>query len=149
VRDGDCNIYPIDQNYNKGIGCIYLPGIPQQGWLTGTVAGISISLVLETIDFFILMLVSSSKRCRGVKMRRPWCTMFCGLVVLGVFLVFGVIYTQGLPPGITSKIWVVVNTDHPAIYSGSLSPAGLRGAIIGWNDGLFGSWHQTYFGPWT
>jgi hypothetical protein len=146
VLDGDCNVYPIDQSFNRGIGYIYLPRTPQQEWLTGTVAGTSISLVLETIDLMILMFVSSNTKHHGVKMRRPWCTMFCGLAVLGVMLVFGVIYMQNLPPGITSKIWVVVNTDRPAIYSGFLSPAGLRGAVIGWNNDLFGSWNQTYFG---
>lgn len=146
VLDGDCNVYPINQSFNRGVGCIYLPGTPQLEWLTGTVAGTSISLMLETIDLMILTFVSSYTKHHGVKMRRPWCTMFCGLAVLGVVFVCGIIYTQNLPPGITSKIWVVVNPDRPAIYSGILSPVGLKGAIIGWTDGLFGSWNQTYFG---
>jgi len=149
VRDGDCHIYNIDQRFNKGIGCIDLPGIQQEEWLKGTVAGTSISLLFEIIDLIVLMLVSSHQKARGVKMRRPWCSMFCGLAILGAMLIFSVIYAQDLPPGITSKIWVVINSEKPSIYSGQLSSAGLRGAMIGWNDGLFSSWGKTYFGPWA
>jgi hypothetical protein len=149
VRDGDCHIYNIDQSFNKGIGCIYLPGIQQEEWLKGTVAGTSISLLLEIIDLIVLMFVSSHYKPRGVKMRRPWCSMFSGLAILGAMLMFSVIYAQDLPPGITSKIWVVINSEKPSIYSGQLCSAGLRGAMIGWNDGLFSSWGKTYFGPWA
>ncbi|KAH0537513.1 hypothetical protein FGG08_005688 [Glutinoglossum americanum] len=146
VRDGNCNMYPIGQSSSKGIGCINIPGYEQKQWLQGTVAGASISIVLEFVDLLILIFVGSSTRLRGVKMRRPWCTMFSGLTVLGVTLILGVTYASELPKGISQKIWVVVNMDRPTIYAGSLISPGLRGSLIGWNDGLFASWGNTYYG---
>ena len=35
----------------------------------------------------------------------------------------------------------------PRLYEIQLESAGLRGAIIGWSDGLFGSFGPDYFGP--
>ena len=147
VRDGECHVHPIEISSNKGLGYISLPGVQQKGWLTSTIAGTSISLVIELVDFLILMYVSSDTRARGlIRLRRPWCSMFCGFAVLGVTFIFSLIYAQQLPPGMTSNIWLVVNTDRPAIYSASLLTPGLRGGLIGWNDGVFGGWGQAYFG---
>lgn len=81
-------------------------------------------------------------------MRRPWFTMFTGVAVLGLILVFGIIYGSTLPPGISQRVWIVTYADSPLIYSGELGTAGLRGAIIGWNDGVFSEWKATYFGSW-
>jgi hypothetical protein len=36
VRDGNCNVYEIDQKYTKGISCSSLPSVQQNGWLKGT-----------------------------------------------------------------------------------------------------------------
>jgi hypothetical protein len=136
----------IEHSSSRGIGCLVLPGYEQKQWIKGTVAGTTISIVLEFIDLMNLIFVGASTKSRGVKMRRPWWKMFSGLAVLGVTLVFGVIYASDLPNGITKKIWVVVNIDQPKIYMGSLLSPGLRGGLIGWNDGLFESWGSTYYG---
>ena len=118
-------------------------------WLKATVAGTGLSLALETLDICILAMVHSTTRWRGVKMRRPWFSMFTGIAVLGLILVFGVMYASVLPPGISERVWVVTNVGSPVVYSGKLGTAGLRGAIIGWNDGVFSEWHSTYFGSYT
>ena len=146
VRDGECNVYEIDQSFKKGVGCIALPGIWQQRWLRGTVTGTAIGIACEIIDILILSIVASEWKPLGVKMRRPWCTMFSGITVLLVTLVFGKLYADDLPPGITHKVWVVSKSVTPKLYSAQLESAGLRGAIIGWSDGLFESWGLDYFG---
>lgn len=149
VRDGNCNIHVIDQvkdAVSKGISCINLPGVQQGDWLKGTYYGTIVGIVLEAVDICILAFVSSDWRPRLVRMRRPWCTMFCGVAVLAVMLIFGIMYAQSLPPGITQKVWVVISVERPTVFSAQLEPAGLRGAIIGWHDGLFEGWHRTYFG---
>lgn len=146
VRDGECNLHEIDQNFNRGVGCIALPGIWQQRWLRGTVIGTAIGIACEIIDVLILSIVASDSKPLGIKMRRPWCTMFCGTAVLLVTLVFGKLYADDLPPGITSKVWLVSKTVTPKMYSAQLESAGLRGAVIGWSDGLFRSWGLDYTG---
>lgn len=146
VLDGNCNLYRVSQSFTKGIGCIELLGVRQKAWLKATVAGISIGLIFEAIDVGILAMVHGSWRWRGVKMRRPWFTMFGGLAVLGVILICGVNHASSLPPGITERVWVVTKGSGPAIYAGTITPSGIRGAMIGWNDGVFQSWHQVYFG---
>ncbi|KAL9098058.1 MAG: hypothetical protein Q9163_006207 [Psora crenata] len=148
VLDGNCNIWPIDQASSYGgVGCILIPGTQQIAWLKGTVIGISLSLLLEALDVLILALVQSGKRWRGIKMRRPWCTMIAGLVVLGLTLVFGLVYGSMLPPGIAEKVWMVADeADGVVVYEARLGPPGLRGALIAWNDGVFEGWGSTYFG---
>ena len=77
--------------------------------------------------------------------------MFAGVAILGLVLVFGIIYGSTLPPGISQRVWIVMYTNSPLsplIYSGEIGTAGLRGAIIGWNDGVFSEWRTTYFGSW-
>ncbi|MCJ1405527.1 formate dehydrogenase (NAD+) [Xylographa trunciseda] len=137
VLDGNCDIYPINQNFVKGVGCIEIPGVRQMSWLKATAAGTAIGLILELVDICLLTFVHTKTRWRGMKMRRPWCTMFGGLTVLGLILVYGINYASTLPPGISAKIWVVQNADEPTLWAGELTAAGLRGAMIGWNDGIF------------
>ena len=144
--DGDCHVYNINQSRNQGIGCIDIPGVWQNSWITGTVAGVIIELILELGDVLILACVNGSPRWRGVKMKRPWATMFSGVIVLFVTLLYGVIYASTLPPGITERVTVVMDVQGPASYSGYLTGSGLRGAVIGWSDGFFSSWNVTYFG---
>ncbi|MCJ1384443.1 hypothetical protein MMC17_007559 [Xylographa soralifera] len=146
VLDGNCDIYPIDQNFVKGVGCIVIPGVRQMSWLKATAAGTALGLILEVVDICLLSFVHTKARWRGMKMRRPWCTMFGGLTVLGMILVYGIIYASTLPPGISEKIWVVQNADEPTLWAGELTAAGLRGAMIGWNDGIFSSWRTAYYG---
>ena len=118
-------------------------------WLHATVAGTSISLALEVLDIIVLSLVSSTTRWRGMKMRRPWFTMFSGIAVLGLLLVFGVFYSTNLPPGIGQRIWLVIDASVPTVWEGELGTAGLRGAMIGWNDGVFEGWGSRWFGSWV
>ncbi|CAD6577960.1 MAG: hypothetical protein ASARMPREDX12_008575 [Alectoria sarmentosa] len=149
VLDGNCNVWPILQTFAKGVGCILIPGNQQMAWLKATVAGTAISIALELVDICILATVHSGARWRGIKMRRPWFTMFSGVAVLGLILVFGVVYSTILPPGISEKVWIVTDAGAVTVYEGELGTAGLRGAMIGWNDGVFQGWGTTYFGSWA
>ena len=146
VVDGDCHAYTIEQSAHQGIGCIELPGVWQQQWIKGTVVGISIELVTQFVDLLILTMTNGSKKWREIKLKRPWATMFSGVVVLIIMLLYGVFYATNLPVEITTRVMVVMDVQGPASYEGELTTAGLRGAIIGWNDGLFESWNTTYFG---
>lgn len=145
VRDGDCNVYQILQT-EYGVGCIHLPGVQQVGWLKGTLWGTIIGMVLQTVDICILAFVSNTARPRLVRMRRPWCTMFCGIAVLAIMLIFGILYAQNLPPGITAKVWIVARVESARIFKAKLGPAGLRGAIIAWHDGVLAGWGRAYIG---
>lgn len=148
VLDGNCNVRPILQTFSKGVGCILIPGIQQMAWLKATVAGTGLSIALEAVDICILATVHSGTRWRGIKMRRPWFTMFSGVAVLGLTLVFGIVYSTILPPGISEEVWVVTDAGAVTVYQVQLGTAGLRGAIIGWHDGVFQGWGTTYFGSW-
>jgi len=53
-----------------------------------------------------------------VKTRRPWFTMFSGLAVLGLIFVFEVVYANILPPGISQKVWVVMQVGALTVYWG-------------------------------
>lgn len=150
VVDGSCNVYEISQSTRKGLGCILLPGHWQQQWLKGTIAGIVIELFTELIDLLILTLVNGKRKIfQEVKMKRPWATIFSGLVVLIVTLIYGINYSLDLPPGITSRVTVLTDFQGPASYIGELTSAGLRGTIIGWTDGVFEGWKSTYYGSWS
>lgn len=145
--DGDGHAYSIIQDSNKGIGCIAIAGVWQRGWLKGTVALLIVELVFEFLDTMILINVSSSQRWRGVKMRRPWCSIFLGMMVLLVTLICGLFFASQLPPEITKSVTVVMESrGFIGSYEILLTNAGLRGAILGWSDGLFKSWRSTYFG---
>ena len=145
--DSNCNVWAVEQSSTRGIGCIMIPGIWQQQWLTGTVAVTIIELVLEVADVLLLALVSTKTKVRGaVKLKRPWTTIFSGLAVLGVTLIFGIIYANSIPQNMGKRVTVAMDAQGPASYEGVLTTAGLRGALIGWNDGLLGSWKQSYFG---
>jgi hypothetical protein len=148
VLDSSCRIYDVDQNIGKSISCINIPGRWQRDWLEWTTIGTSIAIVLQFIDFLVLCSVNSGSKWREVKMRRPWCTMFAGLAVLGVTLFFGLTYASNLPPGISEQVWVVMDSgaDKPVLYSAHLTTAGLRGQVIAWFDGLLDSWGSRYYG---
>lgn len=147
VLDGNCNIYNVEQNFLKGVGCISIPGSRQMSWLKATVAGTSLALIFQTIDICLLTMVHSKARWRGMKMRRPWCSMFSGLAILGLLLIYGIQYSTTLPPGISERVWVVQSADVPSVWTANLVPAGLRGALLAWNDGIFNSWDVQYYGP--
>jgi hypothetical protein len=149
VLDGNCNVFPINQNFGKGVGCIKIPGTRQIHWLQATVAGTSLALVLEAVDVVLLTCVHSKTRWRGLKMRRPWCCMIGGLIALGVVLVYGINYAETLPDGISEKIWIVEDGGTPGFYNIQITAGGIRGELLGWTDGVFSSWNQTYFGTPT
>jgi hypothetical protein len=150
VLDGNCNFHSIYQNVHKGIGCIDIQGTQQNEWLKWTVAGTSITLVIEAIDALILLLVNSKyKQWRDVKMKRPWFTMISGIGVLIIILIVGYFNAMNLPGDITERVLVVVDERNPFLCVGTITPAGLRGAIIGWTDGIFNSWGTDYYGPWV
>jgi hypothetical protein len=149
VGDGNCNIHSLTPSMSNGIGCILLPAIYQKAWLTATVVLLSVSLVFEVFDMLILALVRSQHRWRGAKMRRPWFSMFTGILILFVILLFGVLTASTLPSGITEK--VIIFRVEPSlggmtVCRGTLTPAGIRGSILGWSDGFWKSWNETYYG---
>lgn len=145
--DGDGHAYTIIQDSNKGIGCIEIPGVWQRSWVKGTVAVTALELVFELFDTIILMTVGSSTRWREVKMKRPWFTIFLGMIVLLVTLICGIFFAGELPPEITKNVTVIMESNGiVGNYEIVLTNSGLRGAVIGWSDGLFESWRTTYFG---
>lgn len=145
--DGDGHAYAIIQSSNKGIGCIGIPGVWQRQWLKGTVAVLILELVFQLLDTVVLTLVSSSAKWRGVKMRRPWFSIFLGMLVLLVMLICGIFFASELPPEITKSVKVITESEGKVgSYDIVLINAGLRGAILGWSDGLFENWRTTYFG---
>lgn len=80
-------------------------------------------------------------------MKRPWFSMFGGMVLLIVILILGVTDAQNLPRGITEEVWIVMdNPVAPFVCRGSLGPGGLRGEIIAWTDGLLATLRSYYFG---
>ncbi len=72
--------------------------------------------------------------------------MISGLVILGITLVYGLDYASGLPPGITESVTIAINVNGTKAFNAKLTNSGLRGTIIGWNDGLFDSWKEKYTG---
>jgi hypothetical protein len=76
--------------------------------------------------------------------------MFTGIVILIVLVIGGYNNSTTLPPGMTQSILVYMNdksADALTACRGDIFPAGLRGAILGWTDGVFNSWNTTYYGP--
>ena len=148
VGDGNCNIYTL-YSEGKSLSCISLPATYQKAWLSGTVVLLSLSIVFEVFDMLILALVRSGHRWRGAKMRRPWFSMFTGIFILVVLLLVGVYTASALPDGITKK--VVIFRVEPSlggmtVCRATLTPAGVRGSILGWSDGFFNDWKWTYYG---
>ncbi|KAK7751971.1 hypothetical protein SLS62_006114 [Diatrype stigma] len=149
VGDGNCAIHPVHPSASKGIGCITLSGRQQAGWLAGTAAGTAVSLALQLADLLVLALVESAAKWRGVKMRRPWATMFAGIVVLVVYVVYGVVNASRLPGDMTERVWVFRQEPSLGIATvcrGTITPPGVRGSIMGWTDGFLSSWGRAYFG---
>lgn len=149
VRTGNCDIYTVTTSASNGIGCVDLPATEQRGWLVGTIVILSAALVLQACDM-ILLRCAKGRKFRGVKMQRPWLTMFTGITILIVIICYGVFAAMHLPSGVTETVWVYRKENNPAaigrVCQGVLSPSGLRGMIIGWTDGLFDSWGAVYRG---
>lgn len=145
--DLNCNFHPVVRNVRNGIGCIDLPGTRQRTWLMVTKITLILAVCIEGIDAFILSFVSLQRSWWIVQLKRPWFTMIFGLTMLVLILVVGTMDAYSLPPGISEKIWLVVDTGTaPFVCTAHLPPAGLRGQLIGWLDGLLASWNATYNG---
>ena len=116
-------------------GCIDVPGL-QPHWLLAVRGVLIAEIVVELIDLFILLLVNTNTKWREVKMKRPWSTMFSGVIVWGMLIWAGFNQTQRFPLE-TQSIILVGLAEGPC--RSVLYPAGLRGAIIAWSDGVFES----------
>ena len=118
----------------------------QAHWLRATVGIVGVSLVLEVLDLVLLARVGGKMRVWGVKVRRPWGCMVWGLVVLGIVLEEGVRQAGALPEGMGGVVWVVLDLERVVVWRVPVVAAGLRGAVIGWYDGVFSGWGRGYFG---
>jgi hypothetical protein len=145
--DLDCTFHTIIADAHKGIGCIELPGKRQHLWLMVTIISVLLSVVFEAIDFITLYFVPSSWQYWLVELKRPWLTIVFGFTTLFVILAFGANDAYSLPPGISEKVWLIMDSGDPFVCTSILTPAGLRGQFLGWLDGVLQSWKATYFGP--
>jgi hypothetical protein len=151
VRTGNCKVYPIVSGEDNGIDCISIPGEQQKLWLLLTIVGLSLAFFCQFVDI-LFMLSDKKKRCAGVKLKRPWTTMFFGTAVLFILIIVGILNAEQLPTGITDVIWLYrrdSDTSPGRVCQGTLSPPGLRGNIIAWTDGVFDNWNATYYGAPT
>jgi hypothetical protein len=149
VVDGNCNVHQLTPSASKGIGCILIPGDYQNAWLTVTVALLSVSLIFQCIDILLLVASEGRDRCRGAKLQRPWFSMFTGILILFILLLFGVFTASTMPPHTTEG--VTVFRVEPSLGGmtacrGKLTPAGVRGSILGWTDGFLHCFNATYYG---
>ena len=153
VMTGNCERYSVIESSSNGIGCIQLPASEQEDWLRGTVAALSVSLAFETIDFFLVLVTRHTKRrerkVRGTRLRRPWLSMFGGTLILIILIYYGAHAANHLPPGVTDVVWIYRKepmADIGRVCQARLKSPGLRGMIIGWTDGVFGSWGTVFNG---
>jgi len=154
VTTGNCQLYRIIDSSSYGIGCIELPAYQQEDWLKGTVAALSISLVCQVVDLLLVKFAGRTKqgrdrKVRGTRLRRPWLSLFIGPLIFVLLIYYGLITANQLPKGVTDVIWIYrkdSTADIGRVCRGSLKSPGLRGMIIGWTDGLFGSWGSLYNG---
>ena len=101
-------------------------------------------LVVQGIDAIVLIKVNQKQRWQGVKMQRPWNTMFFGIGVWAALIGLGVTQTKTLP--LNAHVFAMTGIT-PDTCKTILYPAGLRGSIIAWSDGIFGGLKQEYLGP--
>jgi energy-coupling factor transporter transmembrane protein EcfT len=146
-----CDVLPVVTSSSQGIACVELDADQQRTWLFMTTFILSLSLVFQLVDSCLLALNDGEQRgChKAVKLRRPWLTTFGGMIILIILLMKGVEYADRLPNGISEG--VIVFRYDPSLNAHSVCKAhlktpGLRGAIIGYSDGLFSSWGETYLG---
>lgn len=136
TRNPDGYNYTVYPELPKGVGCIDVQG-HQSGWLTATRAVLGVELGLEAIDAVVLIFVSAERKLGHVKIRRPWCTMVIGIVVWATMIGIGYAGTQSLPVEGTSVALGGMISESNSFCLVGITPAGLRGALIGWGDGLF------------
>ncbi|KAF2134154.1 hypothetical protein P153DRAFT_381335 [Dothidotthia symphoricarpi CBS 119687] len=148
ITTGNCERYIVVDSIN-GIGCISLPASQQSDWLLGTIIALVTALICQLLDTVLLKCTDSETRYRGVKVQRPWLTMFGGMVMLIILITTGVFNASRLPTGVTEKVWIYRKEPSKAVgrvCHGIITAPGLRGMLIGYLDGLFESWGTVYYG---
>ena len=113
-------------------------------WLLGIAIVLSVELVTQLIDIFVLWRVPSSTTIRGIKMRRPWGTIILGVLAWVALTIIGLIKVHNQPMLAGTNVGIVtINGGEcaSALYSG-----GLRGSILAWSDGILAGWGKVYHG---
>lgn len=149
VTTGNCEKYVVVASSSNGIGCISIPGSQQSNWLLGTIISLTLAWFCQLGDVILMMCTASNTTWRGANVHRPWFTIFAGLITLVALIAFSVFNANNLPPDVTETIWIYRKEASRAVgrvCQGRLSPPGLRGVMIGYMDGLFGSWGGVYNG---
>ena len=127
-----------------GTGCAKYMG-DQYSWLLGTLIFQTFAIALELFDgYFFLYRFRNANGRNGL--RRPWCTGVLGLGVYGFLIGVGYKLANQTP---LSEPRVAIFGDIEAMCHAELLPAGVRGAIIGWADGVFAGFGHSYTGPST
>jgi len=138
--DGTCeNNYTVFLN-SQGTGCIRLPG-DQPLWLGLTVWVITIQLISQSVDVWLLIKYRNSK---GWLKLRPLCTMISGVLVWSTLTIVSGIETTQYP--LVSHVTAIVSPTGQMCRV-LLEPAGLRGEVIAFFDGLLAAFNKWYFGP--
>lgn len=99
VMPGTCDIYPVTESSSNSISCIELPAHQEADWLTGTIVFLSASLIFQVADMALLR-CAHGRRFRGVRMQRPWMTMFGGVLITVILIAFGIFNAGRLPLGL-------------------------------------------------
>jgi hypothetical protein len=152
LQTENCTLYTITPELNKGISCVYLPGIKQERWILNVIVILIIALACEVADLVLLRVAYSTKTMHKHLYKRPLLTFVCGLAILIALLVIGVGDTRALPDGMTTQVLIASNvtaTDGgvvETVCSATLTGPGLRGNALEWSDGLFNSWGCNYYG---
>jgi hypothetical protein len=151
IVDGNCNTRRIVESHNPNIGCVELPATQQATWLTNTVIILSLSLALQFVDAIIMKLSHwyPGSCLQMINPERPWFTTIAGLFIYVVLASGGVELANHLPDGITERVLVLryeSSLDVFTVCESKMVSPGLRGAVIGYTDGLFNSWGPAFFG---
>lgn len=149
ITTGNCEKFNVMDSSSNGIGCISLEGSQQRNWLTATIIALAAAIIFQVLDAFLMWCTTSEHHWRGAQAQRPWFTIFGGLATLGMLIMFGVWNADGLPKDVTETVWIYRKEASRAVgrvCKGTLNPPGLRGVMIGYMDGLFGSWGSVYDG---
>jgi hypothetical protein len=140
IFDGTCSKNHTVSFNSQGTGCINLPG-EQILWLQLTVAIISVQLLLQAVDVYLLQKYQNT----GSWMRMtPICTMAMGVTVWTALTVIAGFQSRTYP--LMSHV-VAINAPQAVDCQIFLTSAGLRGEIIAWSDGVFQAFKFAYFGP--
>lgn len=143
--DSNCNAYNLTKDEGQGVRKFLVPGGTQHGWLHANVIVLSIELVLEAVDAVIMFSIFMD-RGRRLQRRRPWFTMVSGIAAWAVIIGFGVYFSQKIP--FEENRVALAGDDLNSTCQVLLYPAGLRGTMIAWADGLFYGYNATvYYGP--